>query len=104
MSPADLINAILKSGIVASCSMAAVLLSMVIIEFLSGGPIVRLISAGVTGAAGWWLGLVMTNHPLMVQIRFAAGRIGVFAGTAPRFPVLGAGHTMRSRENAVKRS
>ena len=87
MSPADLINATLRSGIVTGCSIAAALVSMVMIEFLSGGLIVRLISAGVTGAAGWWLGLVMTNHPLMVQIRLAAGRIGVVAGLRRDFPV-----------------
>ena len=86
MSPADLIRATLKSGIVTACSIAGVLVSMAIIEFSSAGPIVGLFSAGVSAAAGWWLGLVMTKHPLLAQIRLAASGIAV---AAPRFRILG---------------
>ena len=79
MSPADLLRATLKSGIVTACSIAGVLLSMAIVEFSSAGPIVALFSAGMCAAAGWWLGLVVTNHPLLAQIRLAAGGIGAAA-------------------------
>jgi O-antigen/teichoic acid export membrane protein len=79
MSPADLIRATLKSGIVTACSIAGVLLSMAIIEFSSAGPIVGLFLAGASAAAGWGLGLVMTKHPLLAQIRLAASGIVVAA-------------------------
>ena len=42
ISPADLIRATLKSGIVTACSIAGVLVSMAFIEFSSAGPIVGL--------------------------------------------------------------
>ena len=85
MNPADLIRATLKSGIVTACSTAGVLGSMAITEFSSAGPIVGLFLAGVSAAAGWGLGLVMTKHPLLAQIRLAASGIAV---AAPRFRIL----------------
>lgn len=97
ISPADLIRATLKSGIVTACSIAGVLVSMAIIEFSSAGPIVGLFSAGVSAAAAWWLGLVMTKHPLLAQIRLAASGI---AFAVPRFPVLGRGQTIRPDEKS----
>jgi O-antigen/teichoic acid export membrane protein len=91
MSPADLIRAMRKSSIVTACSIAGVLVSMAIIEFTSAGSIVGLFFAGVSGAAGWGLGLVVTKHPLLAQIRLAASGIAV---AARRFRVLGRGQNL----------
>ena len=63
MSPADLIRATLKSGIVTACSIAGVLGSMAIIEFSSAGPIVGLFLAGVSAAAGWVVGIGHDQTP-----------------------------------------
>ena len=48
-------------------------------EFSSAGPIVGLFLAGIFAAAAWWLGLVMTKHPLLAQIRLAASSIASHA-------------------------
>ena len=80
--PLDLIRATLKSGIVTVCSVAGALVSMAIIEYTPVQPIVRLILVATSAGAGWSLGLVMTCHPLMIQLRLAAGTV---AGAAPTF-------------------
>lgn len=86
ISLADIISATLRSGVVTACSITAVLVSMVVIDFRSTGPFLELLLASVAGAGGWCLGLVMTNHPLMAQIRLAGRGI---AATVPRFWVFG---------------
>jgi O-antigen/teichoic acid export membrane protein len=97
MSPAELLRATLKSGIVTVCSSAAVLMSMAIVELGSIGPILGLLSAGVSAAAGWWLGLVITKHPLLAQMRLAASGIAI---AAPRFPVFGRGEAVLPDEKS----
>jgi O-antigen/teichoic acid export membrane protein len=97
ISPGDLIRATVRSGIVTGCSIVGVLLCMAITEFASAGQIVGLFCAGVTAAAGWWLGLVMTKHPLLGQIRLAVGDIAL---AMPRFPVLGRGQTVLPNEKS----
>jgi O-antigen/teichoic acid export membrane protein len=77
MSLVDIARATFKSGIVTACSIAGVLVSMAIIGFGSAEPIVELFSAGMSAVAGWLLGLVMTKHPLLAQIRLAGSGIGV---------------------------
>jgi hypothetical protein len=53
---------------------------------------------GIFAATGWCLGLVMTKHPLLVQMHLA---IGAFA--KPRFPFFQRGHPS-GREVAVNKS
>ena len=67
ISPADLIRATLKSGIVTGDSVGGVLVSMAIMEFSSAGPVIRLVSASIFAAAAWWLGLLITKHRLLAQ-------------------------------------
>jgi O-antigen/teichoic acid export membrane protein len=86
ISPADLFNAMLKSGIVTACSTAGVLLSLPITKFSLAGPILGLLLGSIFSTIGWGLGLVMTKHPLLGQMRLAANGI---AGVAPRFLFLG---------------
>jgi O-antigen/teichoic acid export membrane protein len=81
---ADFIRATVKSGIVAACTIAGCLMSMVIIEILKFGPIVAVLSAGALGMAAWSLGLIMTDHPLSAQLRLVASRISFRGFVVPR--------------------
>jgi O-antigen/teichoic acid export membrane protein len=85
--PAELVHAMLRSGIVTVCSIAGVLVSMAITDLGFIGQLSGLLLAGILAAAGWWLGLVMTKHPLLVQMRSAAGGIA-FAASRFAFPGL----------------
>jgi O-antigen/teichoic acid export membrane protein len=77
ITPVDLIRATLKSGIVTAYSVGGILVSMGITEFSSAGPIISLISASIFAAAAWWLGLIMTKHPLLGQIGMATDSMAV---------------------------
>ena len=96
ISVADLVRATVRSGIVAACSIIAILVSMAIIEIIKYGPVVGLFSACAAGAAGWVLGLIMTDHPLLVQIRLAGSRMAVAGFVVPRFFLPGWGQPVRS--------
>jgi O-antigen/teichoic acid export membrane protein len=69
---ADLVRATLKSGIVTACSCAGVMVSVAANDFSLTLPALGLLGAAITGLTGWWLGLVITGHPLLVQLRLAA--------------------------------
>jgi hypothetical protein len=77
ITPADLIRATLKSGMVTGYSVGGALVSIAIMEFSSAGPVISLISASIFAAAAWWLGLLMTKHPLLAQIGMAADGMAV---------------------------
>ena len=72
---ADLIRASLKSAIVTACSTAGVLLALAINQFSDAHPVTELIVAGIFASVGWWLGLIVVKHPLLVQIRSAANGV-----------------------------
>jgi O-antigen/teichoic acid export membrane protein len=85
--PGDLLRAMRTSAIVTSCSITGVLVSMAISQFGFSGQAAGLLLAAACAAAGWWVGLVTTKHPLLAQIRLAASGVGfpvsrlsVFAG------------------------
>ena len=82
--PADLIRATIKSGIVTGYSVGGALVSMAITEISSAGPFIGLFSATIFTASAWWLGLVMTKHPLLGQIGMATDRI---AADVPCLPL-----------------
>jgi hypothetical protein len=52
-------------------------------EFTSAGPFIGLISATICAAAGWWLGLLMTKHPLLAQVGMATDGMAVDAPWLP---------------------
>jgi O-antigen/teichoic acid export membrane protein len=77
ITPVDFIGATLKSGIVTGYSVGGTLVSMAIMEFSSAGPVISLISASIFAAAAWWLGLLMTKHPLLAQIGMASDGMAI---------------------------
>ena len=86
ISPGDLVRATLKSGVVTACSIAGVVGSIAISEFNSVGHIVGLLFASASAVSGWWLGLIVTKHPLLVHIRAAANGVATAAATETSFP------------------
>jgi O-antigen/teichoic acid export membrane protein len=81
IGPADLMRATVKSGIVTGYTVGGALVSMVIMEFSSGGPVIGLVSASIFAAAAWWLGLLMTKHRLLGVIRMATDGMAVASPT-----------------------
>jgi O-antigen/teichoic acid export membrane protein len=71
-SQAELVRATLKSAIVAACSCAGVLLPVAFNEFSFNLPALGLLAAAIAGLISWWLGLVITGHPLLGHLRLAA--------------------------------
>ena len=69
IGPLDLLHATSKSVIVALlCALGAGLGRTTMV--LSGaGPIGILLMAGAVGAAGWLVGVLVTNHPLLTHMR-----------------------------------
>lgn len=67
----DFLHAVLKSVIVTAWMVAGVLLSILCCKFVGAGPIVGLLSGSVLAAAGWFTGLLLTQHPLLPHIRTA---------------------------------
>jgi O-antigen/teichoic acid export membrane protein len=86
IAPADLIRATVKSGIVTGYTVGGAIVSMVIMEFSSGGPVIRLVSASIFAAAAWWLGLIMTKHRLLSELGIATDGM---AAECPWLPLSG---------------
>jgi O-antigen/teichoic acid export membrane protein len=72
LSWAGLVRATLKSGIVTACSCVGVMVSVAFNDFSLALPAFGFLAAAITGLTGWWLGLVITGHPLLAQLRLAA--------------------------------
>jgi O-antigen/teichoic acid export membrane protein len=79
---AELFWATRKSGIVTSCSCGGVLLSVALNDFSPAVSVLGFLATGITGLAGWLLGLAVTRHPLLGYIRLAAGDIPAFVPKA----------------------
>ena len=86
ISLADLYRATVKSGVVTFCSTIGVLISTVMAEVGWIGPIAQLLLGSLFAAVGWILGLIVSKHPLLVQMRQAAKGMAL---VAPWLPVLG---------------
>jgi O-antigen/teichoic acid export membrane protein len=84
--PTEMVRATRKSGMVTACTIAGAMAGIASAELILDGQLFKLLCGGILAALGWTLGLFMTNHPLLTQVRLAASSIG--AG-ASRFPVLG---------------
>jgi O-antigen/teichoic acid export membrane protein len=72
LSWAGLVRATLKSGIVTACSCVGVMVSVAFNDFSFALPAFGFLTAAIIGLTGWWLGLVITGHPLLAQLRLAA--------------------------------
>jgi O-antigen/teichoic acid export membrane protein len=75
--PIDLVHATLKSGEVTASSTACVLVSIIIAKQAGAGPMVAVLLASIFATLGWCIGLIITNHPLLLQMRLAAGGLAV---------------------------
>jgi O-antigen/teichoic acid export membrane protein len=72
IGPADLFGAMWKSSVVTAFSVAGPIAAAVMIHGGLIGPASGLSLAGATAATGWLLGLALTDHPLLTQVRLAA--------------------------------
>jgi O-antigen/teichoic acid export membrane protein len=84
LSPSDLIRATLKSGLVTVCSAASAMLSVAVIKHSGASTIAELALASTFAAAGWGLGLLVTDHPLLAQLRVALSGIALAARASLR--------------------
>jgi O-antigen/teichoic acid export membrane protein len=84
-SRTDLVGAVAKSAIVTTYSCAGVMVAVAVNGFSFNLSALGLITAGITGLTGWFLGLVTTAHPLLGHLRSAAKEIP-FAMPRPLFP------------------
>ena len=71
IGPADLVFAMVKSGVVTICSSAGGLACALLVEFGAIGPIGGMVLATILAPACWLLGLVLTRHPLLERVRSA---------------------------------
>lgn len=81
VTPRDLARALLKSGIVTIITGSGVASCAALIHAGIVTSLVGLIASFIAAALCWWLGLVLTAHPLLQRVQVAAG---VLAVTAPR--------------------
>lgn len=69
-------RALLKSGAVTAATTSGVAICAVLTEAGNLTPIAGLISALAVAALCWWLGLVVTGHPLLPHLHHAATGLG----------------------------
>ena len=67
--PMDLLRACRKSALLTLCTVVPVVGVLAMQGFPFAVPFPAFIAAGLTAVGGWWLGVVMTNHPIRVQVQ-----------------------------------
>ena len=77
--PQHLSRALLKSGVVTAVTASGVMVCAALIEARIVPSFVGLIVASGVAALCWWLGLMLTGHPLLHQVHRAAGGLVVIA-------------------------
>ena len=80
--PQHISRALLKSGIVTALTASGVMVCAALIEARIVPSFVGLIVASGVAALCWWLGLMLTGHPLLHQVHRAAGGLVVIAPLA----------------------
>ena len=91
-------RAVSKSAIVTAWCGGSVLLALAINEVSVARPLTGLIVAALFSAAGWWFGLIIVKHPLLLHVRSAAKGVNVFAR---RMSALRQENPLRSDENLL---
>lgn len=81
IGPLDLVHATAKSVLVTILCMLGAALGRTVMIFSGSGPVGVLLTASCLGFAGWYLGLLITRHPLLNHIRAVTQSIGL-AGRA----------------------
>ncbi len=69
MAPADLLNAVVKSGLVTLCSVTGAVAGLAFSQFGQIAPLTELGLSAMLAAVGWLSGLLMTQHPLLKHAR-----------------------------------
>jgi O-antigen/teichoic acid export membrane protein len=76
----EVVSAMLKSGAVTGCSVAALMVGIAMNDFSLTMPTVAFCGISILGVMGWLVGLIITRHPLLSQILAAIE--GASVGTA----------------------
>jgi hypothetical protein len=95
---ADLVRATLKSGIVTACSLTGVMIVVAINGFSLAVPMVGCVGASIAGLVAWCLGLAITRHSLLAQMRMAAGGVPI---VMPRLPSSRRAEAIRSEARSA---
>jgi O-antigen/teichoic acid export membrane protein len=69
IGPAEFIKSTSRSGIATTCCAVGLLLSKTIAQSSGLGPMMALALAGAVAFTCWWIGLIVTDHPLLARIR-----------------------------------
>ncbi|WP_051379826.1 oligosaccharide flippase family protein [Bradyrhizobium murdochi] len=77
--PKQLSRALLKSAVVTAITASGVMVCAALIEASIVPSFVGLVAAGGVGALCWWLGLMVTGHPLLHHLYRVAGGLVVTA-------------------------
>lgn len=79
IKPSDLFRATQSSGFVTLLTSLGALTFAAMVQLGIVGPVLGLALAGASAATGWWLGLVLTSHPLLARLSVIAdGRMAWF--------------------------
>ena len=96
-STSDVVQAMRKSAIVTLFSCSGVMACVAVNRFSLGFSVLGFCGAAGAGLTAWWLGLLVTRHPLLAHLRRAARGVSAILRQAS-FPAL---HTPRSARKAV---
>lgn len=73
ITPGELVAAMAKSAAVTACCLAPAAAGFGLARLGAHGPLAELALAGGGAAVGWWLGLMLTRHPLLGHVESVAG-------------------------------
>ncbi|MBH5398271.1 oligosaccharide flippase family protein [Bradyrhizobium sp. CNPSo 4010] len=79
VGPRDLARGLIKSGVVTAITGSGVASCAALIQAGIATPLAGLIAAFVAAPLCWWLGLLLTAHPLLRRIQDAASGLAVVA-------------------------
>jgi hypothetical protein len=73
----ELVRAVRKSAVVAACTVLFMGAAMAANDFRLSISTGGFLSAALAGLGGWWLGLLITRHPLLTELNASLARLGV---------------------------
>jgi O-antigen/teichoic acid export membrane protein len=82
----EFLASLARSGVVAVCASTPVALTVLLAGVRFDQPLSVLALSSVGAAAGWLLGLIVTRHPLLAEVRWIAVSAGRHVLRPPRVP------------------